>query len=128
MIQRREQLRFTFEPSEALRIPGDEFRQNLDCNVAIQLRIAGAIHFAHPARAEGGEDFVRPRGEYRAAVSRLRVSGLYPSEFRHLQKLASEFELSSPRNRRPQVTLEPRRCGWPSRRPLILADSPAFTG
>jgi hypothetical protein len=60
MIQRREQLRFTFEPSEALRIPGDEFRQNLDCNVAIQVRIAGAIHFAHTARAEGGEDFVRP--------------------------------------------------------------------
>ena len=31
---------------------------NLDGDVAIQARIASAIHFAHPTGADGGEDLV----------------------------------------------------------------------
>src|SRR5579864_3165658 len=35
--------------------------QNLDCHVATQARVRGAIHFAHSARAEWREDLVRPK-------------------------------------------------------------------
>ena len=51
MIQRCEHLGFTFEPGEAIGILRKGFRQYLDRDIAIQLRIARAIHFAHSARA-----------------------------------------------------------------------------
>ena len=35
-------------------------RQNFDGDDAVQARVAGAVHLAHPARANGGEDFVGP--------------------------------------------------------------------
>ena len=66
MIQRRQRLRFALEPREPVRIGGKELRQDLDRHVAIELRIAGAIHLAHSARADGLRDFVR-------AESRSRV-------------------------------------------------------
>src|SRR5262249_23094477 len=36
-------------------------RENFDSDVAIQLRIAGAINFAHPAGTNGGDDLVRAK-------------------------------------------------------------------
>ncbi len=59
MIERCEHLRFAREPRQAIRIIRDRRQQHLDRDVAIQLRIACAIDFAHSARAEAGEDFVR---------------------------------------------------------------------
>ena len=59
MIERRQHLRFAREAREAIRIVSDSRQQHLDRDVAIQLRIAGAIHLAHASGAEGGEDFVR---------------------------------------------------------------------
>ena len=40
-------------------IAGEGFGQDLERDVAIQLRVARAIHLAHAARAERGKDFVR---------------------------------------------------------------------
>ena len=59
MIQRGEDLRFALEAGEAIGIAGEGIRQNLERDVAIQLRIARAIHLAHAAGAKGREDFVR---------------------------------------------------------------------
>ena len=59
MIERGEDLCFTFEASEAIRIKGERVREDLERNIAIQLEIARAIDLAHPAGAEGGEDLVR---------------------------------------------------------------------
>ena len=62
MIQRREGLRFAREPREPFGVAREELGQDLDRDVAIQLRVAGAIHLAHAAGAEGGERFHTGRG------------------------------------------------------------------
>ena len=40
-------------------IARENLRQDLDCNVALQLCVASAIDLAHSAGAYGGSDFVR---------------------------------------------------------------------
>ena len=52
MVQRREHLRFAAEPREPIGIVGERVGQDLDRDVAIQLRVARAIDLAHAARAE----------------------------------------------------------------------------
>ena len=59
MIQRSEHLRFALEARHARGIARKCFRQDLQRHLTIQLRVAGTIHFTHPARAKGREDFVR---------------------------------------------------------------------
>ena len=51
-----------------LRIGDEDVRQDLDRDVAIELRIAGAIDLAHSAGAERAEDLVRT--EARAGAQR----------------------------------------------------------
>ena len=58
MVQRREDLRFALEPGQSLGIAGERGRENLDGDVAAQLRVAGAIHLAHAARAKLRDDVV----------------------------------------------------------------------
>ena len=60
VIQRREHLRFALEAREPIRIARDRCRQDFDRDVAIQLRVAGAIDFAHAAGADGGQDLYGP--------------------------------------------------------------------
>ena len=60
MIQRREDLRFALEPGDAVRIVGEDVREDLDRDFAPQLRIARAINLSHAAAAEGSDDLVRP--------------------------------------------------------------------
>ena len=59
MIERREHLRLAAEAREALGIVGNGGEQDLDRDLAIQLRIARAIHLAHAAGAQQGDDLVR---------------------------------------------------------------------
>ena len=59
MIERGEELRFPAEAREAIGIVGDGGEQDFDRDVAIQLRVPRAIHFAHPAGADGSKNFVR---------------------------------------------------------------------
>ena len=59
MIERREHLRLAAEPCDAVAVERERLGQNLQRDVAIELCIARAIHLAHPAGPEGGEDFVR---------------------------------------------------------------------
>ena len=46
MIQRSEDVCFTFEAGEAVGIGGEGLGQNFDCDVAIELRVARAIDLA----------------------------------------------------------------------------------
>jgi hypothetical protein len=59
MIERREDLRLAMKAREPIRIARERGRQNLQRDVAIQLRIARPIHLAHTAGADGGDDFIR---------------------------------------------------------------------
>jgi hypothetical protein len=58
MVERREHLRLAREAGEAIGILRDALRQDLQRDVAPELRVARAIDFAHSTRAERPDDFV----------------------------------------------------------------------
>src|SRR5262245_21686457 len=58
MIERREHLRLAREPRATVGIGGERVRQDLQRDVAIQLRVAGPIHFAHTTRAEQADHLI----------------------------------------------------------------------
>jgi len=60
VVQRRKRLRFAREAGETFVVEGEKLRENLDRDVAIQLRVARAIDLAHAAGAERCHDFIRP--------------------------------------------------------------------
>ena len=62
MVQRREHLRFATEPRQPIRVVRDGRQQNLDRDVAIQLRVARAKYFAHTASAERRDNVVQAEG------------------------------------------------------------------
>jgi hypothetical protein len=59
MIQRSENLRFPLEAREPIRIEREQFGQDLQRDITIELGVPRAIHLAHAARAKGASDFVR---------------------------------------------------------------------
>ena len=59
MVERREQLRLAPEAGEAFGIGSEELGQDLQRDVAAELRVARAIDLAHAAGAEQGGDPVR---------------------------------------------------------------------
>ena len=63
VVERGEHLRFALETGEAIRITGEGIGQDLQRDLAIQLGIPGAIHLAHAARPEGGENLVRAEAD-----------------------------------------------------------------
>jgi hypothetical protein len=58
VIERGEDLCFTPEAGEVVRIGGEGFWQDLERDIPIQLRVARAIHLTHPARTDGSENLV----------------------------------------------------------------------
>ena len=58
MIERGERLRLACEPGESVGIARERIRQDLQRDIAIELRVAGAIHLAHAAFANLRGDFV----------------------------------------------------------------------
>ena len=66
MVQRGEQLRLAREARQPLGIVGERGGQDLDGDVAIESRVAGAIDLAHAARPEGAGDFIRTDAASRA--------------------------------------------------------------
>ena len=58
MVQRGERLRFALEARQPLGIGGEAVRQDLDRDVAIELRVARAIDLAHAAGANDRDDLV----------------------------------------------------------------------
>ena len=59
MIERGEDFGFALEAREAVGIVRERVGQDLDRDVALQPRVARAIHLAHAAGAEQRVDFVR---------------------------------------------------------------------
>ena len=52
LVQRREHPRFAFEARESIGMPGELGWQNLDRDIAPELRVVRTVHFAHAARAK----------------------------------------------------------------------------
>jgi len=73
MIQRREGLGFTLTSCEALRVIRHRGQQHLDGYLAIELRIARALHGAHAALAKRRQDL--EGAEARAGRERRGVHG-----------------------------------------------------
>ena len=59
MVQRGQDLGFTFEPGEAVWIIREGLGQDFQCHVPIELRISRSIHLTHAAFADLGGNFVR---------------------------------------------------------------------
>src|SRR5882672_12276037 len=59
MVERGQHLRLALKACEAIGIERERLWDDLQRNVATELRIARAIDLAHAAGAEGGEDLIR---------------------------------------------------------------------
>ena len=59
MRERSDSLGFSLEPVTELRVIGDQRRENLDRDGAIEADVARLVHLAHAAGTERSEDFVR---------------------------------------------------------------------
>ncbi len=59
MIERRDRAGFTLEPFAHLRAGRHRLLDDLQRDQTIQTRVARFVHLAHPAGANGGQDFVR---------------------------------------------------------------------
>ena len=59
MVQRRGRAGLLLESVQTIDVGRERAGQNLDRNVAAEPRVARAVHFTHPARAECGQDLVR---------------------------------------------------------------------
>ncbi len=60
MVETGENLGFSLEPRQPVRISGKRLGQDLQRDITVELRIRGTPHFPHPAFAEFGGDFVMP--------------------------------------------------------------------
>ena len=81
MRERGDGLRFALEPLERGRITGERRRQYFDGDVAIELRIARPIDFAHPPCANRRKDLVRTQscsGSETHQDGSRRAGELYP--------------------------------------------------
>ena len=58
MVRGREHFRFALKPREPIVVSGERGRQNLDCDLAFQLRVRRAKHLPHPAFADLRGDVV----------------------------------------------------------------------
>ena len=61
MVQRSCRARFLSEPHQALGIAGQRWGENFYGDIAIQSRVAGAVHLAHPARAQRRLNLIGPK-------------------------------------------------------------------
>jgi len=79
MIQRREQVRSTTEAREALGIPRDLGRQQLDGDLTPEPGVTRPVHLVHSARTQRADDLVDPehgpRVHRRSRLSDLRQGG-----------------------------------------------------
>src|SRR5579864_6476246 len=81
MVQGGQRLSLAGEAREPIRISGEEIRQDLDGDIAVERRVLRAVDLAHPPGAELGNDFVRTdvgmrrKGHWNAAILRQSRTG-----------------------------------------------------
>ena len=56
MAQRGEDLRFALKPRQAFGVACKAFGNDFQRDISFQLRIPRAVHLAHSARPDGGQD------------------------------------------------------------------------
>jgi hypothetical protein len=59
MIEGRENFSFSLEARQSVGARCQRHRENLDRDLALQLRVSGSIHLAHPTGSHGGDDLKR---------------------------------------------------------------------
>ena len=70
MVELGQELRLALEAREALRVRGEGRGQDLDRDLALELRVGGAVDLAHAALAELGGDLVGAEAGSRAEAHR----------------------------------------------------------
>ena len=58
VVQRGECVRFSCEPRQPIGITGEGVGKDLECHVAIELRVVGPVYLSHPSFADLSGDFV----------------------------------------------------------------------
>jgi hypothetical protein len=85
MVQRCEDFCLALEASEMVRIARDRRRQHFESHLTFQVGIGRAIHLAHPACSEWGDDFVRTEanawGEHQAGTCGILTNGPLGPDF-----------------------------------------------
>ena len=79
MVDRREEFRLAFEPSQPLAVVAEPVGQDLDRHIARQAGVVRAVHLAHSAGADGVADLVA--ADARARLERHCASGLPDDQF-----------------------------------------------
>jgi len=59
MVQGRQRLRFTVEARQTVRVSCQGLGQDLDGDLTPEVGVRRAVHFAHSAHADLGDDFIR---------------------------------------------------------------------
>ena len=85
MVQSRDRAGLALEPFAPLGIGRKGGRQNLDGDFTAQARIARPVDFAHSARTDGADDFVRTESTAGAQRHRPRIS--YPPSLEPASKV-----------------------------------------
>jgi hypothetical protein len=80
MVQRGQRLRLSLEAHQAIGIGREQLGQDLDGDIAVEVRIARAIDLAHAARAEGGDEFMGAKTGAAAQRHCLRCSSMKRDE------------------------------------------------
>src|SRR5688500_9406327 len=106
MIECGEGLGFTREPRDTVGVVGKRLGQNLDRDVAIQLRIARAIHLAHSAFAKLRDDFIGP--EFHAYLHRVSLASARPR--RSSRVISPRTKAGPPAPRRLTISYVPTRA------------------
>jgi hypothetical protein len=73
MVQRARRPRFALETGAAAGRLGSLLIEDLDGDIAAQPQIAGAVHFAHSARAQRRKNLVRPELGSRGQTQRFAM-------------------------------------------------------
>ena len=73
MAERRSRPRFPLEPRQRLGRHRDTGGQDLDRHHALEARVPGPVHFAHPASAEQRENLVGPEASAGSQGHELRL-------------------------------------------------------
>jgi hypothetical protein len=58
VIERGHSARLAFEAHQPLGIKGEPIRHDLEGNVSVQRRVTGAVHLAHTADSDDGDDLM----------------------------------------------------------------------
>ena len=82
MIQRRQDLRFAFEPRQPVGVERKGVWEDLERDLAVQPGIARAVDLTHPADAQSTGDFVRAKAS--AWSQRHMNGGLTACRFCHI--------------------------------------------